>query len=149
MSETLPTSLKDKDKLSPDGSKERIHSVAKAQLMADAVKIHEDESAALRNITESAMKRQYHESRNGQIDFGDFDQELAHGEPSEQAPSLIQDQKEALDVIADIDGVQVKGLSVLAPTDAIVDQIKHNNETSDDIAETVGDAYDKLESTKR
>jgi hypothetical protein len=117
--------------------------------MADAVKIHEDESAALRNITESAMTRPYYNPGGGKIGVSDFGQELEHGEPSEQAPSLIQDQKEALDMINNLPQVQAEGITTMVPTDAIIDQIKYNNETSDNIAETVGDTYDKLESTKR
>lgn len=135
---------------SPDLKKKRITDATKAELVAQAIKPHEDESAALRNLTKFAMKRPYYESVEGRINFTDMHSELDHGEPSEQATSLIRDQNEALEVVSQLPGAHAESiLKETVPISSIIDQIEHNNKASDNIAETVGDAFDKLEATKR
>ncbi len=128
-----------------NGKRTRVGNVDKAQLMAQAVKHYEDESAALRFVTEKTMLRPGYSPQDGRIDYGDFEQELVHGEFSEDPKSLHADRMEALD---DLDNDE-RRQGALLPSDAPIDRIKRNNEKSDEVAEIVADTYDKLEATKR
>lgn len=145
MSEQAPQNLDEWH----EGKRTRISDVAKAQLVAQAMKPYEDESAALRYVTEKAMTRPYRAgyAKEGHIEFSDLSSNFEDGELSEDPLVKVHDWKHALAELTNTDGA-LDSLH-LAPVEKITDQIANNNREADEAARVVADAYDELESTKR
>lgn len=145
MSEQAPQDLSEWH----NGKRTRISDVAKAQLVAKAMKPYEDESAAFRYVTEKAMTKPYRAgyAKEDHIEFSDLSDDFKSGELSEDPLVKVHDWNHALTELTNTDGA-LDSLH-MTTVEKVADMIKTNNREADEAARVVADAYDELEATKR
>lgn len=148
MSEKAPQDLSEWH----NGKLTRISDIAKAQLVAQAMKPYEDESAALRYVAEKAMVKPYmaeseplSDDEYGEIDITDLDSDMRDGRLSDDPLTKAHDWQSALITLHEDQETQDNKVTA----HQIASMIDVNNEMADNAAEVVADAYDKLEATKR
>lgn len=146
MSEQFPVTPH--DRLSPDGSKERMHDIAKAQLVARAMTTYESESAAVRFVTERSMTMPYGVENE---DGGDYE---ANGISFHYTEEALKD--DPLSKVHNVAGAlhELRHTGTINSANngvshEIADIVISNNTRADVAARIVANAYDQLEATKR